>query len=98
MKAFMVDPDRLAGAYRTARRELLAERNSAGHWTGELSASALSTPTALSALALARPELGHAPAGASSPTGQGGLVERGIAWLAKFQRADGGWGDTDQSL
>lgn len=33
------------------RRELLAQRNDSGHWTGELAASALSTATAVSAIA-----------------------------------------------
>ena len=48
-----VDRDRLAAAHQTAHKQLLAERNSAAHWTGELSSSPLSTATAISALVLA---------------------------------------------
>src|SRR5687768_8983446 len=50
----MIDPDRLLAAYETARAELLAARGGAAHWTGELSDSALSTATAISALELVR--------------------------------------------
>jgi len=48
-----VDHDRLAAAHHTVRSGLLAERNSAGHWVGELCSSTLSTATAISALVLA---------------------------------------------
>lgn len=68
---------------------LLAELTPAGHWTGELSSSALSTAVATIALG----ELdrragtaGHAP-----------LVEAGLRWLADHANADGGWGDTVRS-
>ena len=44
--------ERLDSAYQTALSMLLAERTSKGHWVGELSTSALSTATAVSALAL----------------------------------------------
>jgi squalene-hopene/tetraprenyl-beta-curcumene cyclase len=44
--------DRLVNAYQNALAALLAERNSEGYWTGELSASALSTATAVCALSL----------------------------------------------
>ncbi|HEX4129642.1 MAG TPA: prenyltransferase/squalene oxidase repeat-containing protein [Pirellulales bacterium] len=81
----MLDHQRLLNAYQTARHDLLAERNVQGHWQGELSSSALSTATALSALVLMN--------GALSP----GLVESGVRWLIDAQNADGGWGDTDKS-
>src|SRR5256885_323657 len=42
---------RLDAAYQTAHAALLAERTPDGHWVGELSASALSTAVAVSALA-----------------------------------------------
>ncbi len=68
---------------------LLAARNAAGHWEGELSSSALSTATAVIALTLVdrrqpRPGLGT-------------LVRDGTAWLVRAQNADGGWGDTTDS-
>ena len=44
-------PTRLQTAYQTTKAALLAERVD-GHWIGELSTSALSTATAVSALAL----------------------------------------------
>ena len=46
--------ERLQSALATARRVLLAERVGAGHWVGALSTSALSTATAVSALAIVR--------------------------------------------
>jgi squalene-hopene/tetraprenyl-beta-curcumene cyclase len=45
-----LDPARLKAALQTARAALLAERNAEGHWTGELSSSALATATAVVAL------------------------------------------------
>ncbi|MEX2176992.1 MAG: prenyltransferase/squalene oxidase repeat-containing protein [Pirellulaceae bacterium] len=50
----MFDFDRLSTAYEQTKRELLAERTPTGHWEGELSSSALSTATAVSALAVVR--------------------------------------------
>ncbi len=96
----MVDTERLLAAYETARRDLLARRLSAGHWAGELSSSALSTATAISALSLVRR---HAPAGSAARSADDDarfseLIFRGIEWLAGAQNADGGWGDTDKSL
>lgn len=96
----MVDAERLLAAYETARRELLAQRTLAGHWVGELSSSALSTATAVSALSLVRR---HSPASASGRSADdeerfSQLILRGIDWLARSQNADGGWGDTDKSL
>src|SRR5438552_10293256 len=84
------DPQRLEAAYQTALAALLAERTPEGHWVGELSSSALSTATAISALALVQKHTGsiqHQP-----------LVDGGLAWLAAHQNADGGWGDTVKSL
>lgn len=59
---------------------LLAERGPAGHWTGELSRSALSTATAVAALAGVDREA-HA-----------GLIHGGLDWLAAHANPDGGWG------
>jgi len=77
--------ERLHRAHETARDHLLSQRLPAGHWEGRLASSALATATAVSALAMAR----H-PADA-------GLVRAGVAWLARSQNTDGGWGDTPDS-
>jgi len=86
-----VDRGRLEQAYQTALAALLAERTPEGHWVGELSTSALSTATAVSALALVRK---HDPAAAPHDD----LIAGGTAWLAANQNADGGWGDTVRSF
>src|SRR5438445_12714134 len=85
------DPDRLERAYQTALAALLAERTPEGHWVGELSASALSTATAVSALALVQK---HLP----SHNQHDALIAGGVAWLAAHQNEDGGWGDTVKSF
>ena len=87
----MLDLNRLRRSYEIARRDLLAEQDSSGHWVGKLSASALSTATAVSALAaVAR----HGAGEDRFST----LIQGGIRWLAGHQNGDGGWGDTDRSL
>ncbi|MEM7015188.1 MAG: prenyltransferase/squalene oxidase repeat-containing protein, partial [Verrucomicrobiota bacterium] len=65
-----------------ARAALLAERNAAGHWEGELSTSALSTATAVVAL--------HSVDSAKHQA----LIDGGARWLIANQNVDGGWGDT----
>ena len=80
-----VDDIRLNSAICKLTDELLAVRNSEGYWDGHLSSSALSTATALSALALA-----HNPADA-------GLCEAAMRWLMEHRNADEGWGDTPDS-
>ena len=69
-----------------ARTALLAERNAQGHWTGELSSSALSTATAMIALQFVDADQ-HA-----------GLIKGGHDWLRSTQNDDGGWGDTSISF
>jgi squalene-hopene/tetraprenyl-beta-curcumene cyclase len=81
----------LLRAYKTARAALLAERTPDGHWVGELSTSALSTATAVSALALVQK---HSP----PPAAHDKLIAGGLAWLADHQNPDGGWGDTVKSV
>ena len=54
----MIDVRRLRAAYDRIRSELAAERTPAGPWVGELSTSALSTATAVSALAVVLPQQG----------------------------------------
>lgn len=72
---------------------LLSERDSAGHWVGELSTSALSTATAVMALEQVRRA---SPAADVIPSISqfDQLIERGLQWLVEHQNADGGWGDT----
>lgn len=73
------------------RRALLDRRVAAGHWEGHLSSSALATATAVTAIAAAR------RAGAAGPSADR-LVDGGIAWLLAHRNADGGWGDTPDSI
>lgn len=84
--------DRVQRARATAVEALLAARDGAAHWTGELSASALSTATAITALTLVvRGD--RAVAARLQP-----LIDRGYGWLAAHQNTDGGWGDTTRSV
>jgi squalene-hopene/tetraprenyl-beta-curcumene cyclase len=78
------------------RNQLLSMREPAGYWAGELSASALSTATAISALATVRRSLGDANVSAHGDQIDS-LVARGIVYLDSQQNADGGYGDTDRS-
>jgi squalene-hopene/tetraprenyl-beta-curcumene cyclase len=73
------------------RRALLDKRTEEGHWEGHLSSSALATATATVAIATSR-DAGVGPADADA------LVERGVAWLVATRNADGGWGDTTDSV
>jgi len=80
------DHERFLQTRSNAVAALLSQRNAAGHWTGQLSSSALSTATAITALSLidqARQNAAHQ-----------NLIERGAAWLIEHQNVDGGWGDT----
>jgi squalene-hopene/tetraprenyl-beta-curcumene cyclase len=85
-----VDPSRLNRAYQTALSALLAERNSDGYWSGEISSSAFSTATAVCALIFidknSRLHRNHAT-----------IITSGLGWLAQHQNDDGGWGDTIRS-
>lgn len=80
---------RLSQAVETAVETLLAARNSDGYWTGELSSSALSTATAITALSIVQRESGIALQSA---------IDHGLRWLAAHANEDGGWGDTLLSL
>jgi squalene-hopene/tetraprenyl-beta-curcumene cyclase len=77
---------RIRAALAKARDELLAERNAGGHWEGELSSSALSTATAVTALAVYEREGGWDQFAQQ--------IQAGLRWLAEHTNADGGWGDT----
>ena len=85
-----MDLQRLRAARDRAVEALLAERAPEGHWVGELSGSALSTATAITALALVWEK--------SVVSGQWPVIKQGLQWLATHQNADGGWGDTTKSL
>ena len=86
---------RLRAALNIATSALLAERNAAGYWEGELSSSALSTATAVTALALS---LKHGVASTSQISNFKSGIDSGLKWLANHQNPDGGWGDTTKSL
>lgn len=73
------------------REELLGMRTPRGNWEGELSASALSTATAISALSAMVLQRATEPSEAES------LIRRGLAYLDSQQNSDGGYGDTDRS-
>ena len=100
------DITRVAVALKAATDALLAEMNAAGHWTGELSSSALSTATAVVALARVEQVRGGG-CKADTPVRSGGnvrtgvsaspLIRGGLRWLAEHVNADGGWGDTTRS-
>jgi len=103
-----LETSRLTGAFQKARKQLLESRVPAGHWIGELSSSALSTATAVSALTLVQRQRLDRRVTRQSPLVNGDdlaageaqigkLIAGGIAWLAERQNEDGGWGDTDKS-
>src|SRR6266567_3933450 len=83
---------RLNAALAQVARQFLAERTPDGHWVGELSSSPLSTATAVTALAIV---VRQSSPGASEVSLR---IWRGLGWLAHHANADGGWGDTEESL
>lgn len=87
-----IDKVRLRAACEKATRTLLDARCPEGHWEGRLSSSALSTATAVGALAF----VGHQSSAPDPRTQE--LVEGGLRWLADKVNDDGGWGDTDLSF
>ncbi len=78
-------------------------QTSEGYWTGGLSNSALSTATAISALAVCLSECRDGRFGLNARTENDTpdhwqeLIERGTAYLGESQNPDGGFGDTDRS-
>ena len=77
------------------RRELLEERTELGYWTGQLSPSALSTATAISAMSAAI--LYSTDEAKGKPDELRPLIHRGMRTLRAEQNDDGGYGDTDRS-
>jgi len=88
----MLESATIRTCYERAKQQLLDQRVPQGHWVGELSTSALSTATAVSALALATRHSSEETA-----DGDRRLIARGVAYLLDHQNADGGWGDTELS-
>jgi squalene-hopene/tetraprenyl-beta-curcumene cyclase len=80
-----IDPAQLERTLAALRQGLLASRGPEGHWIGHLSSSALSTATAV--FALAQVDLDR----------HRSLIDRGLLWLCRHRNGDGGWGDTIQS-
>ena len=78
------------------RDQLLSQRTEDGHWVGQLSASALSTATAISTFSFyleSKPENSNAV----DLDQMRDQVDGGIAWLMTQQNEDGGWGDTPKN-
>ena len=80
--------EQLDSAYQASAAALIGEATPAGHWEGELSSSALSTATAITALQLT---IQQKPA---TEQLYRPLIDAGLGWLAEHQNSDGGWGDT----
>ena len=78
-------------ALRRAAGTLVGSSGPDGHWVGELSSSALSTATAV--FALATVDVGCA----ARVKKHRDLVRRGLDWLIAHGNRDGGWGDTTTS-
>jgi squalene-hopene/tetraprenyl-beta-curcumene cyclase len=87
---FVLDENRVHAALNRATEALLKARSPEGHWTGELSSSALSTASAITALAVVQR--------ASHISNLESQIDRGLEWLAHHANSDGGWGDTVLSL
>lgn len=76
----------LENTIQQTQQRLLKSRSPQGFWKGHLSSSALSTATAVFALAMVD-EKKYQP-----------QIHQGLNWLRDNANSDGGWGDTPQSL
>ena len=72
-------------------QQLVELRQPRGHWIGELSSSALSTATAITAMQFFIEAIGESDAELQQQ------IEAGISWLIGQQNSDGGFGDTPLS-
>lgn len=89
-----MNPDlasRLRAAHSQLVRALVDRLEPSGHWTGELSSSALSTAVATIALGEMHRQGGAIDAADAS------RIQNGLHWLAQHANPDGGWGDTPRS-
>ena len=77
-----INTDRLKQALANVTGRLCEFRAGKDHWQGELSASALSTATAVYAMAIVDSKKYKT------------FIERGLDWIADNRNDDGGWGDT----
>jgi len=84
-ETFQIDTKAFQDTLAQTRQRLLEARNKTGHWQGNLSSSALSTATALTALSVVDHRKYQA------------LIEKGLAWLTRHVNPDGGWADTVKS-
>ncbi len=89
-----IDIERFSAVRDRLAAELIAARQNASHWTGELSASSLSTATAVSAIGVVLESQYVDQADVDSLRL---LMHQGYGYLASQQNADGGYGDTDRS-
>jgi squalene-hopene/tetraprenyl-beta-curcumene cyclase len=80
-----IDVEAFKETLENTRQALIRARNTKGHWEGKLSSSALSTATAVCALATA------------DPAGQAERITRGLDWLSRNRNEDGGFGDSTDS-
>lgn len=81
-----MDAEQIQHKYLDIRSKLLAEQNDEGYWTGELATSALSTAVAIVALKKYQAKEDQS------------LVSAGVNWLCQNMNADGGYGDTVNSI
>ena len=88
-------PRSTADALARATAALAAAGDPGGHWTGELSTSALSTATAVCALRLIEKHRVQGDVPGLPPSAQiVCAIQNGCAWLVAHPNADGSWGDT----
>ena len=87
-----LDVTRFKRCHEKVIADLLSARNEARHWEVHLSSSALSTATAVTALALM--DRRSTDPNSTTETYQ----QAGIRWLVDHVNDDGGWGDTSLSL
>jgi squalene-hopene/tetraprenyl-beta-curcumene cyclase len=92
------DPDRIRAAYEKVCRVLLDWQTPDGHWIGRLSASALSTATAISAFSVFLRSLQQHNLTDEEFQQLESLIPQGVDWLLAHQNSDGGWGDSDKSV
>lgn len=81
-----MEKEKLQKKFRELAERLISEQNEDGFWTGELSASALSTAVAIVSLKIAGNNADQK------------RIEAGYSWLRHNINADGGYGDTRDSV